>query len=156
MSRCSHCGFAAYGRYCAACGTPIESRPELQGSAEPEPRRSRFAQFARGRAFSQLYGLDPRIAILTLVVDAMLFGGDFVTAGLIWPFSVAAGAVLGVIAYRAQMRWYGDDRDSAMIKGLILALLTAIPTPLPAILYIPSGIVGAFRMLQRGHRPGHQ
>jgi hypothetical protein len=104
---------------------------------------------AAARGFGQIFGLDPRIAALTLVVDFMLFGGEFVTAGLIWPFSVAAGLVLGLIAYKAQMRWYGDDRESALIKGLILGLLTAIPTPIPAFLYIPSGIVGLVHNFRR-------
>ncbi len=93
--------------------------------------------------------LAARIAALTLLVDFMLFGGEFVTAGLIWPFSVVAGLVLGLIAFKAQMRWYGDDRESAMIKGLILGLLTAIPTPLPALLYIPSGLLGMVHNFRR-------
>ena len=57
--------------------------------------------------------------------------------------------VLGLIAFKAQMRWYGDDRESAMIKGLILGLLTAIPTPLPALLYIPSGLLGMVHNFRR-------
>ena len=35
------------------------------------------------------------------------------------------------------------------IKALILGLLTAIPTPLPAILSIPSGIVGLVHNLRK-------
>src|SRR5277367_3119218 len=60
------------------------------------------------------------------------------------------GIVLGFITYRAQMRWYGDDRESALIKGVIIGLLTAIPTPLPAILYLPSGLIGLIHMARRG------
>jgi hypothetical protein len=43
------------------------------------------------------------------------------------------------------MKWYGDDRESALIKALILAFLTAIPVPLPAFLSVPAGIMGLFR-----------
>lgn len=56
--------------------------------------------------------------------------------------------MLGVITFLAQRKWYGDDNESAMIKGLILAFLTAIPSPLPAILYVPSGIVGFVHRLR--------
>jgi hypothetical protein len=102
------------------------------------------------RGFTQLFGLDPRIAFLTFIVDAMLFGGVALTAGLLIPVALVAGVVLGFITYRAQMKWYGDDRESALIKGVIVGLLTAIPTPLPAILYVPSGILGLIHMARGG------
>ena len=38
---------------------------------------------------------------------------------------------------------------SAAIKAMILGLLTAIPTPLPAILSLPSGIVGLIHNLRK-------
>lgn len=98
------------------------------------------------RGLSQLFGLDPRIAFLMFIVDMMLFGGEVLTFGLLIPVAMAAGAVLGFITYRAQRRWYGDDHDAALIKGAIVGLLTAIPTPLPALLYVPSGILGLIHM----------
>jgi hypothetical protein len=105
---------------------------------------------AASRGFTQIFGLDPRIAFLTFVIDLMLFGGVVLTWGLLIPIALVAGIVLGFITYRAQMRWYGDDRESALIKGVIIGLLTAIPTPLPAILYIPSGLLGLIHMARRG------
>jgi hypothetical protein len=59
------------------------------------------------------------------------------------------GIVLGFITYRAQRHWYRDDRESAIIKGLIVGLLTAIPTSLPGFLTIPSGVIGLVHMLHR-------
>ena len=47
-----------------------------------------------------------------------------------------------------QMHWYGDDKESAKIKAVILGLLTAIPTALPALLYVPSGVLGVFHNLR--------
>ncbi len=105
---------------------------------------------AASRGFTQIFGLDPRIAFLTFVIDLMLFGGVVLTWGLLIPIALVVGIVLGFITYRAQMRWYGDDRESALIKGVIIGLLTAIPTPLPAILYIPSGLLGLIHMARRG------
>jgi hypothetical protein len=103
----------------------------------------------KSRRFGQLFGLEPRIAILMFVVDSMLFGGTLMTLGLLIPVCLGAGAILAVITFRAQMNWYGDDRETALIKGLIVGLLTAIPTPLPPLLYLPSGIVGLIYDRQR-------
>ncbi len=157
MSQCSRCGVVADGQYCSSCGTklssfsrtPIAYSDPIPAGGSGYPLRYPVPHATAARGFAQIFGLDPRIAALTLVVDFMLFGGEFVTAGLIWPFSVAAGLVLGLIAYKAQRRWYGDDREAALIKGLILGLLTAIPTPIPAFLYIPSGIVGLVHNFRR-------
>jgi hypothetical protein len=102
--------------------------------------RNQGARHTRG--FTQIFGLDPRIAFLMFVVDSMLFGGNVLTFGLLIPISIVAGLVLGFVTYRAQLKWYGDDRESALIKSMAVGLLTAIPTPLPAILYVPSGVLG--------------
>jgi len=116
----------------------------------PTPQYQPNAQHAaQARGFAQRFGIHPAIATLTLIVDLMLFGGEVATMGAILPVSIAAGAVLGLIAYLGQRKWYGDDKDSAAIKALILGLLTAIPTPLPAILSVPSGIVGLIHNLRR-------
>jgi hypothetical protein len=47
------------------------------------------------------------------------------------------------------MHWFGDDSESATIKAMILAFLCAIPTPLPAFLYVPAGVVGLVHTLRR-------
>jgi hypothetical protein len=74
---------------------------------------------------------------------------EFVTMGLLFPLSLLAGIALGFIAYRAQMKWYGDDSESAMIKAVMLALLTAIPTALPSLLYGTAGLIGLAQTLRR-------
>jgi hypothetical protein len=104
---------------------------------------------AKSRGFAQVFGLDPRIAFLTFIVDSMLFGGSLLSLGLLIPVSLAAGVGLGFVTYRAQMKWYGDDRESALIKGAIVGLLTAIPTPLPVAVYLPAAVLGIVHSLQR-------
>jgi hypothetical protein len=150
---CIQCGASLEeaGQYCALCGARVSSpsrvpsRPAfLVSTPPPEVHASR-----RGKGFSQVYGLDPRVAFLTLIVDLMLNAGDIATMGLLVPFSIAAGIVLGYVSYKAQINWYGDDKESAKIKAIILGLLTAIPTPLPAILYIPSGFLGLLHNFRR-------
>lgn len=96
-----------------------------------------------------MFGLDPRVAFLTLIVDSMLFGGDVITGGVSIGFSVLVGVALGFVTYKAQRKWYGDDKESALLKSVILGLLTAIPAPLPAILSVPSGILGLVHNLRK-------
>jgi uncharacterized membrane protein YvlD (DUF360 family) len=104
---------------------------------------------ARSSGFSKIFGVHPSIAILTLIADSMLFGGDVLTGGAILPVSIAAGLVLGIVAYLAQKNWFGDDKESALIKAMVIGLLTAIPAPLPAILSVPSGILGLIHTLRK-------
>ena len=142
MKFCARCGtnLQAEYRFCWSCGAKAgefrsyEDRAGETAAKAPDQRPH--------RRFGQIFGLDPRIAFLTLIVDVMLNAGEIATAGLLVPFSIGAGIVLGYISYRAQVIWYGDDRESARIKATILALLTAIPTPLPELLYIPAGLIG--------------
>jgi hypothetical protein len=155
MLFCTHCGSAMPDthEYCGKCGKQIDSSALV-------PRGPRFQRIPNRNPetvgciarFGQLFGLDPRIAFLTLIVDMMLNAGDLISMGLLLPVSVAAGVVLGYVVYRAQINWYGDDKESAKIKGLILGLLTAIPTPIPEILYIPAGILGLFHGFRRNWR----
>jgi hypothetical protein len=96
------------------------------------------------RKFARRFGLHPAVASLLFTVDGMIFAADWGTLGAFWPVSVVVGVVLGIITYRAQIKWYGDDKESALIKAAILTLLTAIPAPIPALLSVPAGIVGIF------------
>jgi len=150
---CAHCGFVANspGNFCSACGAQTGfAFPVQNGQTWPPAPYSPYAHHAaRARGFSQVFGIHPAIAFLTLIVDMMLFGGEIATMGAILPISIGAGCLLGVIAYLTQRKWYGDDKQSALIKSLIIGFLTAIPTPLPAILSVPSGIVGLIHNWRR-------
>lgn len=154
MLACTHCLSQIHEacRFCPACGQPTGSNAQTapvqrRPDAVLPPIDPRAALHRRG--FGQVFGLDPRIAFLTVVVDAMLFGGDVATLGAGALLSLPAGVVLGVITYKAQRHWYGDDRESALIKGLVVGLLTAIPTSLPGLLTVPSGLIGLAHMLRR-------
>lgn len=120
----------------------------LADDASPSPMHMEVHEAAT-RGFGQVWGLHPGITLLTVVVDTMLFGGEAVSLGTSFAISLAAACVLGFITYRVQIRWYGDDSESAVIKAVILAFLTAIPTPLPAFLYLPAGAVGLVHSLRR-------
>jgi hypothetical protein len=146
MPFCSSCGTPVYGsgRFCSACGTLQTLLPSPQPVYPPLPS-SINPHHVAARGFAQIFGLHPAVAFLTLMVDTMLFGGDVVTLGTSLPLDITAAGILGFIAYKAQRKWYGDDKESAVIKALTLALLTSIPTNIPAFLYVPAGILGFFR-----------
>jgi hypothetical protein len=95
------------------------------------------------------FGLDPRVALLTVLVDLMANSATIVSAGLLYEVELGAAAVLTLIAYKAQRAWYGDDRDSALIKALIVGLLTAIPVPITPLFALPGGAIGLLRLLRR-------
>jgi hypothetical protein len=115
---------------------PWERRgPVARGGGSPDQMRG----------FAQTFGLHPAMAFLTVVADTMIFGGDIASAGLLLPVAAVGAAVLGGITFMAQKAWYHDGSESAFIKALIVALLTAIPSPLPYFLFVPAGLVGLFR-----------
>ncbi len=148
MFYCTQCGAAIQDTYlyCGKCGKQADTSAVMR--PDPRLRRVTGAPNRGGKSIHRLgslFGLDPRIAFLALIVDMMLNAGDLVSMGLLLPVSIMAGAVLGYVTYRAQINWYGDDPESAKIKALVLGLLTAIPTPLPEILYIPAGVIGLLR-----------
>ncbi|HEX3878659.1 MAG TPA: zinc ribbon domain-containing protein [Bryobacteraceae bacterium] len=155
MIFCTQCGTSVKDghRFCWNCGAKAEG-PTHVSVAQAQVVSDVHVQnknSGSSKRFAQLFGLDPRIAFLSLIVDMMLNAGDLATMGMLLPVSICAGIVLGYVAYRAQINWYGDDEESARIKAIVLGLLTAIPTPLPELLYIPAGLVGIFDSFRRRH-----
>ena len=119
-----------------ARASEFQSSPRSPGLSGLNPHQ------VAARGFAQTIGLLPGMAVVTVGVDLMVQSAAIISAGLLLPVSIGVGAVLGFITYRAQMRFYGDDDEAAKIKGLIVALLSAIPSPLPYVLFVPAGLVG--------------
>lgn len=150
MPTCPDCGAVTLEatRFCPSCGRHNNPVVEYQTRDAYWQQTQYNAREAHGRSktFDQMFGIEPRIAFLAFVVDLMLFGTEIATAGItlpvLIPLAIVAGVVLGFIAYKAQIKWYGDDHDSAMIKAGIIGLLTAIPVGIPAIVWVPSGLLG--------------
>lgn len=97
----------------------------------------------------QTFGLDVRVAVLAVLVDVMAFSGDVVSAGLLYPVELFAAVVLTVITYKIQKHWYGDDHQSALIKALMIGLITAIPVPISPLFAGPAGFLGLVRAMTR-------
>jgi hypothetical protein len=163
---CTQCGaqLRESSSFCSVCGASVnvaspQQTPNSNPPLQPASGRSGIPSSPHhpaARGFTQAFGLHPAMALLTVAVNAMIFGDAVFstvsapwTAGLSFAQLVAvsttAGGILGYITYMAQQKWYGDDKESAKIKALIVGFLTAIPVGLPGFLVIPSGVVGLFR-----------
>ena len=112
-----------------------QDEPHLaqQEHQRPYPYPLASGQNLAARGFAQTCGFHFTTAFVTIVADTMIFGGDIASAGLLLPVALGGAVMLGLIAYLIQKKYYGDDHEAAFIKALIVALLTAIPSPLPSI-----------------------
>ncbi len=99
------------------------------------------------KKLSQSLGLHPLVGFGMFAVDMMLFGGEVLTAELIWPVTVAIGAVLTIPSVLIQKHSFGDSWGAAIGKGLLIGVLTGIPTPLPALVPLLGGALGTMQML---------
>jgi hypothetical protein len=124
---------------------PAETPPPPVRSPQWLPAR----RYVAARQFVQTFGLHPVTAVVLTGVNLLLFSAAWGTVGASLVFSIPIGFVVGLFAYNAQKKWYGDNKRFAYIKALILAILTAIPIPLPLLLFVPAGILGFFRRKTR-------
>ena len=99
------------------------------------------------KSFCQTLGLHPLTAMGMFVVDWMLFGEEVATAGIGWVISLPVGVVLGLAAILIQKHAYKDDTIPALAKGLLVGLITAIPTPLASFGMLPLTAFGAIKYL---------
>lgn len=97
-------------------------------------------------SFAQRFGLSPLVAFFTLACDTMLFGSEVTGIGLV--FSIPVGATVGYLSYLGQRKFFDDDHDAAFVKGAMLAVLVALPTAIPSVLYLPAGFLGMFKRKQ--------
>lgn len=95
--------------------------------------------------FASRFGVHPAIALFTLCIDSMMFGAEAGSLGALLPLSLLVSGAVGYATYKGQQAWYGDSEESAKTKAVMLAVLTAIPTGLPVLLYLPAGVLGLFR-----------
>lgn len=96
---------------------------------------------------SQKLGLHPLVAIGMSAVDAMLFAETVGTAGIGWIVTVPIALALSIPCILLQKYSFGDNWGAAIGKGLLIGVLTAIPTPLPSLASIGGGVVGVPKLL---------
>jgi hypothetical protein len=155
MFCCTQCGASIQdgNQFCGKCGTKAEMSVVVRRLPRFWRVPAKDQSTVPDRRFSQVFGLDPRIAFLTLIIDMMLNAGELLSMGMLVPVSMLAGVVLGYVVYKAQINWYGDDPESAKIKAIVIGLLTAIPTPIPELFYLPAGLLGVYNRVWK--KPSH-
>ena len=99
------------------------------------------------KKLSRSFGLHPLVGFGMFAVDMMLFGGEIITAELIWPFTVGVGAALTIPSILIQHHSFKDSWGAAIGKGLLVGVLTGIPTPLPALVPLLGGTIGTMQLL---------
>jgi hypothetical protein len=102
------------------------------------------------RGFSHMFELHPILALTAITTDCMVSAVDVASLGTTAPFLWAvAGVFVGITVFLGQKKWSSEDAQSALIKALIVGFLTALPTPLPSFLTVPSGVLGLVQTLRR-------
>lgn len=168
---CSNCHAHNYddASFCDACGTPFR-QVLLSESFNPLPPPMTYAPVSPQAALPsappyyhnaplapydppanppgvlQTLGLHPLTAVTVFAVDCMLFLPDL--GGVTWVISILVSFVLGFGVFLVQKNMYKDDDGTALAKAVMLALLTAIPTPLPGFLTAPSGFLGLIKVIR--------
>src|ERR1035438_9720722 len=95
---CTQCGTAIRDaqHFCWNCGAKAEVPTHVSVASKRQtlsvPSGSNAASTST-KSFGRLFGLDPRVAVLSLIVDMMLNAGDIASMGLLLPVSIMAGAV---------------------------------------------------------------
>ncbi len=102
------------------------------------------------KKFSQYFGLHPMVGFGMFAVDLMLFSFETATFEVGWLVSIPVGAALAIPSMLIQKYSYQDSWGAAIGKGLLIGVLTAIPTPLPAIVPFLGGVLGVVKMLGSG------
>ena len=95
------------------------------------------------------FGIHPLVAVGLVAVDFMLFSADLLVVG--WIISCLVATALMVPAILIQHFSYKDSWGNAIAKGIVVGVLTAIPTPLPAVITGTGGMMGLISMLKPGN-----
>lgn len=97
------------------------------------------------RQISQFLGVHPLVAIVVVALDVMLFSVEAGTLGAGWVVSILAAIVLTIGCVLMQKYGSGDEWGLAIGKGLLIGIITAIPTPLPSFITLGLGAVALLR-----------
>lgn len=98
-------------------------------------------------SFCQTFGLHPFVGFGMFTVDWMLFGGEAATLGVSWVISVPVGLALTIPSILLQKHSFGDSWGTAIGKGMMVGILTAIPLPLPSLVTFTGGALGVGKLM---------
>jgi hypothetical protein len=113
---------------------PISSSPTLPTSRD-----------APLRWFAKTFGLQPIAAAVLTALNLMFSVAAPLSLGGSFFFEVPLAPIICFIVYITEKKWYGSSSKSAWVKALIATVLTELPLPVFAGLFVAAGIVGFFR-----------
>jgi len=109
----------------------------------PGPRPAPSAQPDGFAATARRFGVEPFGAGAVVLTDAMMQNVEIVSFGLFCAISAAIGLfVIAPCCVLLQRFSYKDPWPSAVAKGCLLGLVTALPTALPSFVTIGLGVAG--------------
>ncbi len=104
----------------------------------------------------QKIGLHPLVAFAMISVDMMLFAGDTTLGPVGWLLSTLIASLLSIPCLLLQRFAYRDGWLVAAAKAVIVGVITAIPTAMPALLTAAGGLLGAIGLLKTANEPGQK
>jgi hypothetical protein len=94
-------------------------------------------------------GLHPIVGFGMFALDWMLFAAEGATLGAFWPISIGVAVVFTIASILVQKYDFKEEWGLAIGKGLMVGVLTAIPTPLPSFVPFVGGAMGTAALLSR-------
>jgi len=95
---------------------------------------------------SRVLGLHPLSALLAVAVDWLLFGSNAMGVGMGFGLALILALPLAAVIRNLQTRRYGDTPGTATLKGIVVAALVCIPTPIFSAPVVLSGLLGGLGM----------
>lgn len=90
-----------------------------------------------------VFGLHPLVGFGMFIIDKILFGGEAFSGGISIPISIVVGIALGFACIFIQKGGTTDNWVLSIGKGMIIGILTAIPTSIMSFLFLPPAILGS-------------
>ena len=98
----------------------------------------------------RILGLHPITGFGMFAVDWMLFGVSGSTLGIGWFITLPIALFLTGPCILIQRFAYRDGWGIATAKGMLIGILTAIPTPLPSVITLTAAVMG--HLVAKPHR----
>ena len=102
------------------------------------------------KKFPQYFGLHPLVGFGMFAVDLMLFPVEVGTFEIGWAISIPVALALTIPSILIQRYSFHDNWGTAIGKGMLVGVLTAIPTPLPSVVPFLGGVLGVAKLLGAG------
>lgn len=106
-----------------------------------------------GRDLGRALGLHPATAMVAVAVDWALFGSNAVGPGLGIVLALILGLPIAVAVTLLQRSLYRDGLGAAVGKGLGVAALVCVPTPVFSAPVILSGLLGGLAVRRESRPP---